>query len=291
MAKAKKPRIKTPERDEEEPPPPALRETEEADYWWFSVRQKVATYALGSLVCVAAMITLAAWMGGSLGAFGHRLQTGTDKIVQMAGFSIDDIEIVGLDPIVEERARELAEVHIGGNMFTADPYKIRDRVESLEAVAGVSVHRFWPDQITIIAETREPMALWQHDGEWRVIDQRGRSFAQVDPQDYMHLPRLFGEEGDRAAAGLLTLMSDFPELSTRMKSAQRIGGRRWDVRFDGGMNVVLPPDDRLKGALAALNLLQARNRVLEMAVTRIDARDPERFAIRPAPGGPSSGGA
>lgn len=292
MPKVKRPRIKSPERDEDEYLPAVIREDDgEVDYWWLHMRQKLATYAFGTVVCVAAMITLAAWMGGSLGAFGQRLSNGVDVIAQKAGLSIRKIDIVGLDPMVEERAREVADVHLGDNMLSADPYKIRRKVEALDAVAGVSVHRFWPDQVTIIAETREPLALWQDDGEWRVIDQAGRTFARANPDDYMDLPQVIGRDAAGAAAGLITLISDFPELYTRMDSAYRISGRRWDVRFKGGVSVALPEDGELREALAALNLLHVRNGVLDMPITRIDARDAESFAIRPAPGGPDSGGA
>ncbi len=292
MPKVKRPRIKSPERDEEENLPAVIREADDdVDYWWLQMRQKLATYAFGTIVCVAAMIALAAWMGGSLGAFGERLSSGVDVIAQKAGLSITKIEIVGLDPLVEERAREAADINIGDNMLAADPYKLRRRVEQLDAVAGVSVHRFWPDQVTIIAETREPLALWQEDGEWRVIDQSGRTFSRANPDDYLGLPQVVGPDAAGAAASLVTLIADFPELSSRMESAHRVSGRRWDLRFKGGVSAAMPEDERLREALAALNLLHVRNGVLDMPVTRIDARDPERFAIRPAPGGPDSGGA
>ena len=292
MPKVKRPRIKSQDRDEEEHLPAVIREADdEVDYWWLHMRQKLATYAFGTIVCIAAMIALAAWMGGSLGAFGQRLSDGVDVIAQKAGLSIRKVEIVGLDALVEERAREAANIHLGDNMLSADPYKIRDRVEQLDAVAGVSVHRFWPDQVTIIAETREPLALWQDDGDWRVIDQAGRTFVRANPDDYMDLPQVIGPNAAGAAAGLITLVADFPELSSRMESAYRISGRRWDLRFKGGVSVAMPEDDELKEALASLNLLHVRNGVLDMPITRIDARDSERFAIRPAPGGPDSGGA
>ena len=45
---------------------------------------------------------------------------------------------------------------------------------------------------------------------------------------------------------------------------------------------------KLVEALGALNLMQARNRVLDLPVTRIDARHPERFALRPIAGAPSA---
>ena len=35
--------------------------------------------------------------------------------------------------------------------------------------------------------------------------------------------------------------------------------------------------------------MQAQSRVLDLPVTRIDARHPERFALQPVPGGPGDG--
>ena len=251
---------------------------------WF--RDRVATYALGTIICGAGMLTLAAWMGGSLGAFGQRMNNGVDVIFRSAGLSIEKINVVGLDPFVEQRARDMAGIHVGGNMLGADPYVIKQRVEQLEAVSGVKVHRFWPNTITIIADPREPIALWQDGDDWKVIDQRGRTFAKVDPEQYARLPKIVGQDAAQAAATLVTAMSDYPDLSARMETAYRIGGRRWDVKFRGGADVALPEDAKLVEALDSLNLMQARTRVLDMAVSRIDARHTERFALRPIAGGP-----
>ncbi|HEV7690082.1 MAG TPA: cell division protein FtsQ/DivIB [Hyphomonadaceae bacterium] len=256
---------------------------------WF--RDRIATYALGTVICGAAMLTLAMWMGGSLGAFGKNFQNGVDVIFRSAGLSITRINVVGLDPLVEERTREMAGVNVGGNMLTADPYAIKKRVEQLEAVSDVQVHRFWPNQITIMANPRDPIALWQDEsGAYRVIDQKGRTLAEADPQKYMHLPRIAGEDAASAAATLVTAMAGFPDLAVRMESATRIGGRRWDVKFRSGGEVSLPEDPRLVDALNALNMMQARNRVLDLPVTRIDARQPERMALTPMAGTPKNGG-
>jgi cell division protein FtsQ len=296
MPKVSRPRIKGPDYDDDDRDEAPARgpkvHARDIPYSvaWF--RDRIATYALGTIVCGAAMLTLAAWMGGSLGAFGNKFGSGVDVIFRSAGLSIRQINVVGLDPLVEERAREVAGVHVGGNILTADPFTIKQRVEKLEAVSGVKVHRFWPDQITIIADPREPIALWQAEGrEWRVIDQRGRTFAEADPQKYLDLPRIVGQDAAASVATLVTAMQDYPDLSARMETAYRIGGRRWDVKFKDGADVALPDDARLTEALGALNLMQARSRVLDLPVTRIDARHPERFALQPTPGAPKTGGA
>ncbi|MDP3735891.1 MAG: cell division protein FtsQ/DivIB [Hyphomonadaceae bacterium] len=290
MPRVKRPRIKGPDYDDEDmddgpAPRPVHARNIPYSVAWF--RDRVATYALGTVICGAAMLTLAAWMGGSLGAFGKTFGNGVDVIFRSAGLSITKISVIGLDPLVEERARAAAQVHVGGNMLTADPYAIQARVERLDAVSGVKVHRLWPNQITIIADPREPIALWQGEGDsWRVIDQKGRTFAEADPAKYMHLPRIVGQDASEAAATLVTAMADYPDLAARMETAYRMGGRRWDVKFRAGAEVALPEDARLVEALGALNLMQANTAVLDLPVTRIDARHPERFALRPTPGAP-----
>jgi cell division protein FtsQ len=295
MPKVSRPQIKGPDIDDdyenERPSRPAVHARNiKYSVAWF--RDRVATYALGTVICGSIMLTLAMWMGGSLGAFGNQFNSGIDVIARGAGLSITKINVIGLDPLVEERTREMAGVHVGNNILSADPYAIKKRVEQLEAVSDVKVHRFWPDQITIIANPRDPIALWQDEtGAWRVIDQRGRTLAEADPQQYMHLPRIVGEDAASAAATLVTAMTDFPDLASRMETAHRIGGRRWDVKFRSGGEVALPEDTKLVAALGALNMMQARNRVLDLPVTRIDARHPERFALRPLAGAPPNGGA
>jgi cell division protein FtsQ len=297
MPKVTKPKIRTSER---QAPTPALRNhassaasydrNERAAARASALRDKASTYAFGTVVCGAAMVAMAAWMGGSLGGFGESIGSGFNVISRAFGVSVDKIVIVGLDPEIEEKARVAARIDSGDSMFAADPYAIQRRIEALDAVAGVSVHRFWPDQVTIIAETRSPLALWEKDGEWRVIDNNGRTFAKVDPEDFMTLPRVSGEGADQAAAGLLAVVADYPAISDRLETAYRVAGRRWDMRFKGGVSVSLPEDAGIKPAMQALNLLETRNRLLELPLVQIDARHPDRFALRPAAGAPAQGG-
>ena len=124
-----------------------------------------------------------------------------------------------------------------------------------------------------------------------MIDQHGRVFAQVNPDDYRNLPRITGKDGAEAASDLLVTLADYPDLKGRIDTAKRVGGRRWDVKFKGGVEVALPEDARLAEALRSLNLLEDQNRLLELPLQRIDARHPERFALRPSPGSPQTGGA
>ena len=271
---------------------------------WF--RDRIATYALGTIICGALMLTVAAWMGGTLGVFGQRMNNGFNVIAGWAGIAVKDIKVCARgdtdehsrtchnpDPSVTAKVLAAVEVQNGASILSADPYAIRDRVEKLD-VGEVSVQRLWPDRVRIDVEQRKPIALSQEDGEggaWRVVDQSGRAFAQADLSRYGSLPRVVGKDASKAAGALVAAMEPYPNLADRMEVAYRVGGRRWDVKFKGRIDVVsFPVDARLSEQLEALNLMQAQNRVLDLPATHIDARHPKYIALRPLPGATPSPG-
>ncbi len=305
MPKIKRPRIAGPagyddDRDEAPRQRAAPRAPRDIPYSvaWF--RDRVATYALGTIICGAAMLAIAAWMGGSLGMFGQRMTNGFNVIAGWAGLSIEKVQVnPEVDSLMTAKILEAADVKVGDNIMMADPYTIRSRIERIDSIGkgGVAVYRAWPSRITIEVEQRQPIALWQDGSQgasWRVIDQRGRTFSEADPAQYVNLPHIVGQDAADAAATLVMAMAEFPDLAARMETAHRMGGRRWDVKFKGGAEVSFPDDARLVEALGALNLMQAQTRALDLPVTHIDARHSKHFAMRPMPGAPedpTAGGA
>jgi hypothetical protein len=94
-----------------------------------------------------------------------------------------------------------------------------------------------------------------------------------------------GKDASQAAAALVAAIAHYPDLAERMEIAYRVNGRRWDLKFTGRTDVVaMPVDARLSEQLDALNLMQARTRVLDLPATHIDARHPKYIALRPIPG-------
>ena len=201
MPKVKRPQIAGPAYDDEldapprrRAPPPPARRARDIPYSvaWF--RDRIATYALGTIICGAVMLTIAAWMGGSLGAFGNRMNNGFNVIAGWAGIvgqgrqglPASDGEptriCTPIDGQLTAKVLEAAEVPMAPASCRRIPHGIRDRIEKLD-VGAVSVQRLWPDRIRIDVEQRKPIALSQEDGEggaWRVVDQSGRAFAEAD---------------------------------------------------------------------------------------------------------------
>lgn len=293
MPKVKRPRIAGPaydnERDEAPAAPRAAVRARDIPYSvaWF--RDRIATYALGTIICGAAMLTIAAWMGGTLGAFGQRMNSGFNVIAGWTGLAVKDVHVNReVDTLLAEKIRETSQVRAGDNMLGADPYSIRDRIEKMD-VGPVSVQRLWPDRIDIHVDQRKAIALWQDDGgAWRVVDQSGRAFAQADLTKYSGLPHVVGPDAGEAAAALVAAVAEFPNLAERLDTAYRVGGRRWDIKFKGRADVVVfPADAQLMKALECLNLEHAQTGLLDLPILKIDARTC-LLAIQPMPGAPEA---
>jgi cell division protein FtsQ len=140
---------------------------------------------------------------------------------------------------------------------------------------------------------RQPLALWQRDGRFEVIDRAGAVIEGAlhdHPDEYGHLRVLVGDGAPQEAASLFALLSTEPALSSRVLAATRVGERRWNVHFDHGVEVWLPEQDVL-GAWRVLADKARDEALLERAVTVIDLRFlPERLRLRLDPAALEDGG-
>ena len=249
--------------------------------------EKVSTYAFGTVVAGAVMVAAAAWMGGSLATIDDRIQTGFDTMAESAGFTISNISIEGLGPRAKADVLNLLNsgpnsVQTGMNMFRADPHLIHDRLQELDHISQVRVMRQWPNEVWVLAEARTPTALWQSEGSWNVVDQFGAPMDSVNVREHAALPRVVGPKGGVAAPDLIGILRDYPEFASQVDIALRIGGRRWDLRMDSGLEIAMPEDEEFVDALDLVLKLDARTGILTGHAVRLDARDPIHFAILPA---------
>lgn len=245
----------------------------------------VSSVLFGLVMLVAIVVAAAAWMGGSLSQVENRVAGLTDEAARLTGVAVNDVAVIGLeaDPALARDVRDAAMIEPGENMFRADPHLIRKRVEATQKVMNVRVHRLWPNQIVIMAEAAEPVAVW-HDGRsWAVIDALGRVIPGARASDHTRLVRVAGPGGASAAPQLAATLKSHPDIASRLAIASRVADRRWDLRLVSGTIVRLPEDARLEPALANLQRLQTRTAITERRLVRIDLSHQGRAYLTPHP--------
>ncbi|ABC21747.1 cell division protein FtsQ/DivIB [Rhodospirillum rubrum] len=211
----------------------------------------------------------------------------TARVLTRQGLVLRQVTVTGRDLTAGRDILGAIGVPQGGPLLAIDPETVRTRLEALPWVASARVERRLPDQVHVAITEREPMALWQHNGAFAVIDREGRAIA-ADPGRWRTLPLVVGAGAPGHAAELLNLLTSQPGIAERVKAATLIGERRWTLRLDSienGLVVRLPEEDP-SAALDQLVQIDARDHLLSKNLSVIDMRLPGRLVVRLAEDGP-----
>ncbi|MAK60519.1 MAG: hypothetical protein CMK09_06045 [Ponticaulis sp.] len=235
---------------------------------------------MGVFFLVALLVGAAAWMGQSISVVETKANELADGAAKTFGLSVKSIQIIEVTDEQEAVIRRAMSVREGDSMFRADPAQIKDRIDTLKGFGNVQVHRFWPNQITVVVTPLETSVLFRETeaAPLKAVHITGEEAAEIrDGVDY-HLI-----QGDGALPQWPALLDDlqrFPALETRLDYAERIGERRWDLIMASGTRAKLPADDAIEPALEVLAALHRATGILDRQVKQIDLRDPARVYVQ-----------
>ena len=242
------------------------------------------TWIAAGLLGIGVAVALTSWVVA--GGFRDALNGVNQRLLAWSGQTglvVRKVLVEGRRSTPPEALRHQLDVRLGMPLLAVDTAAARDRLETLAWVERASVARLLPDTVHVRLLERQPLALWQRDGRFEVIDRAGaviEGALRDHPDDYGHLRVLVGDGAPQEAASLFALLSTEPALSSRVVAATRVGERRWNVHLDHDVEVWLPQEDLL-GAWRVLADKARDEALLERAVTVIDLRFlPERLRLR-----------
>jgi cell division protein FtsQ len=93
------------------------------------------------------------------------------------------------------------------------------------------------------------------------------------------LPLVVGEGANQQVTKIFTLLKKENALFEEVQAAVRVSGRRWNIVFANGIEVMLPEND-LDEAWHKLARLNEEKQLLERAIKSVDLRVPDRIYIR-----------
>jgi cell division protein FtsQ len=198
------------------------------------------------------------------------------------GFRVADIRVEGRATTDRETILDALGARPGTPILAVDPAHAKQQLESLPWVRSALIERRLPDTIYVRLVEREPMALWQHGGKIDLIDRTGAVIPVTRLDRFAKLPMVVGEDAASHAAPLLAMLASEPDLAARVTAAVYVGDRRWNLRLDNTIDVLLPSDDPAT-AWADLARLQRNNAILQRDVRAIDMRLPDRLVVRVVP--------
>jgi cell division protein FtsQ len=264
--------------------------------WW-----QPAIYGGGLALAMSLIGGIGFWLGNS-GVAAHAGGTLADRALALSGglgFAVREVYADGRVRTDPAALRAQLGIAVGDPILAIDPTATRARLEQLPWVEQASVERLLPDRIQVRLIERQPLALWQRDDRFALIDRGGAVIAPdvaaldgvgeisgvadpaADPSiRWGQLRVLVGEQAPRHAAWLFALLSTEPALWARVAAATWVGDRRWTLRLDNRIDVMLPEQNVLR----AWRFLAQKARdeaLLKRAISVIDLRFlPNRLRLR-----------
>lgn len=221
------------------------------------------------------------WQHGYAAQIGMVTDTLLVEMPTIPTLRVARVEITGMSNITEAEVRRAAGELEGMPILSVPLDVVRANLMALGWVEDATILRSLPGVVHINVTERSPYAIWQHEGTLSLIDRSGAEIKRGDMHGFVNLPLIVGDGAPKEAATLLEVLRSQPELWTRVHAVVRVGGRRWDLKFDNGIEVMLP-ELGVDDAWTRLASLERLHAILSRDVAVLDLRLSDRLIVRPA---------
>jgi cell division protein FtsQ len=195
------------------------------------------------------------------------------------GLVVTDIDVQGRETTDQATILAALAANRGTPILAVSPSRAKLRLEALPWVRSAAIERRLPGTLFVRLVERRPLALWQHDRKQQLIDREGAVIPVTDLGRFAGLPLVVGDDAAAHAAPLLEILAREPELAARVTAAVRVDHRRWNLRIDNAIEVLLP-EENPAAAWTRLAQLERANSLLKREVQTVDMRLPDRLVLR-----------
>ncbi|MCC0017059.1 MAG: FtsQ-type POTRA domain-containing protein [Rhodobiaceae bacterium] len=238
---------------------------------------------IGSVVVLGGAIVLGVVLGGHGAAFGDGVLRVADHTASALGLRITSVEIAGNEVLDDQTILDTAGMVAGTSLIGIDANRARARLEALPWIASARVQKFFPSTLAVDVVERVPYAVWQHDGQFHIIDRTGVLLRPASVDQLPELPVIVGKGAADNAAALFAELAKHPEIAGAVIASVRVANRRWTLHLDRGIEVRLP-EDGIGDALARLAELAGTQQLLRRDIDLVDMRIDGRIFVRPRTG-------
>ncbi len=249
-------------------------------------RQKIlsllAQPVAAPLVFVALFAAVGAYgaiRGGHYGAFVARHGRPADILARSLGFSINTVAISGARGLKEQDVLAIGGIGPNNSLLFLDAANIRERLKLLPIVKDAAVTKFYPDRLVIEIEERQPFALWQNEGETRIVAEDGVTLGILRDRRFLRLPLVAGAGANEKLGEYMAILDAAGPLREHLLAGVRVASRRWTLKTNEGIDLLLPERDSV-AAMARLAELQRVYHILSKDVLSLDLRQKDRLSAR-----------
>eukprot|EP01031_Cornospumella_fuschlensis_P008757 gene8757-10780_t len=164
-----------------------------------------------------------------------------DIAANVAGFKITQVDLSGQNHVTPAEILSAAGIKSTTSLLLVDADATRQKLEEMPWIASASVRKLYPDRIEIAVVERQAYALWQVNGEIRVIARDGTPIAPYsDDPRYVNLPIVVGEGAQKKVQEIVDALGRVPAVRDQVRAAILVAERRWTLKLRNGIDIRLP---------------------------------------------------
>ena len=199
-----------------------------------------------------------------------------------AGWGLSDITLEGRQKTSKEDILQVIGLQRGDNILEIDLQEVCDKVQSLPWVKRAVVTRsYFPNVIHISISEKSVKSIWQYQNEFYPIDEDG-NIIETEFVPEQNLLLIVGQGAPEHFNDLLKVVEKDKDLFKRLKAANFISNRRWNLVFDdieNGVTVKMPEED-FEEAWKKLVKLDKTRGILKRKLTFVDLRLKNKVIVR-----------
>jgi len=250
-------------------------------------RNAIPLWRRRTLISIAVVIVLATGVGGGWwlwqdGFIGRTTSQAKWRMIAWSGdmgFKVKDILVVGRRETTQKEIFSAIGLVRGAPILAFDLEAAKARVEALPWINKTSLERMLPNTILLRVEERKPMAIWQHKGQFTLIDRQGKIILRKGLERFSDLLVVVGKGAPEHASDLIEIIKTQHQLQNLVKAAVRVGRRRWNIRLAGGIDIRLPEQEPVK-AWKRLAEFEQKHKLLAGDIKILDMRQADRLIVR-----------
>ncbi len=217
--------------------------------------------------------------GGEYQTFVEENGSVGDVLAKGLGFSLNTVEITGAKELTPAEILAGGDISPKNSLALLDPNALREKLKAMPLVKDATVRKLFPNDLAVTVVEREPVALWQNDGQVALIAADGVPIDRVRDTRFNELPFVVGTDANGRLKEYQALLSAAGELRDRIRAGILVGDRRWTLKMELGVQVELP-EIGAEEALRRFAEVERQSKVLEKDVISLDLRIPGRITAR-----------
>jgi cell division protein FtsQ len=173
----------------------------------------------GAIAAILVSAGAGAWYFARNGTLAQTLAPIEARVADAAvalDLTVQRVEVEGRERVERQAILKAVGAGLGAPILSVDLDTAKVRLEAIPWVHSAAVERRLPDEIYIRLVERQPLAIWQHHHRFDLIDRDGTVIPTVRPDDFPSLPQVVGDGAPQAAADLIEMLANEPDLAAHV---------------------------------------------------------------------------